>query len=243
MKDWLYLCILLTPLFGYAQSGNYDIRQGVKAYEKGDFQAAQSAFATAAAANPTDFAPFFNEGDAWYEMDSVGRASSAFETAIAKAANREQQAQAYHNLGNAFLKAQQYDKSVEAFKQALLKNPYDEDTRYNLAYALSKLQQQEQQEQQDNENKEEQEEQEEQDKDQQENQNKDNEEPSEEQEQKDNEQQQQEQQEQEQQPAKQEISQQQAEQILQALEKEEQKIQQQLNKKVQVKTTKKEKDW
>lgn len=242
MKDWLYLCILLAPMWSYAQSGNYDIRQGVKAYEKGDFQAAQSAFATAAAANPTDFAPFFNEGDAWYEMDSVGRAASAFETAIAKAANREQQAQAYHNLGNALLKAQQYDKSVEAFKQALLKNPYDEDTRYNLAYALSKLQQQEQQEQeeQDNENKEEQEEQ---DKNQQENQNKDNEEPSEEQEQEDNEQQQQEQQEQEQQPAKQEISQQQAEQILQALEKEEQKIQQQLNKKAQVKTTKKEKDW
>lgn len=238
MKDWLYLCILLAPLWSYAQSANYDIRQGVKAYEKGDFEAAQSAFATAADASPTDFTPFFNEGDAWYEMDSVGRAASAFETAIAKATSREQLAEAYHNLGNALLKAQQYDKSVEAFKQALLKNPYDEDTRYNLAYAISKLQQQEQQ--QDNKDKEEQEEQDQQDKDQQENQNKDKEEPSKEQEQKENDQQEQQQQ---QQPAKQEISQQQAEQILQALEKEEQKVQQQLNKKAQVKTSKKEKDW
>ena len=36
--------------------------------------------------------------------------------------------------------------SIEAYKNSLRNNPNDEDTRYNLSYALSKLKQQQQQE-------------------------------------------------------------------------------------------------
>jgi Ca-activated chloride channel family protein len=37
------------------------------------------------------------------------------------------------------------EESVEAYKKALLNNPKDEETRYNLVYALDKLKKQQQQ--------------------------------------------------------------------------------------------------
>lgn len=242
MKMRVYILFLLSPIWLWSQSANQSIRQGVKAFQQGQFTEAQTYFEEAVQADPTQFAPVFNQGDAWYEMDSVSRAAEAFQTAIAKAEDNHTKAQAFHNLGNTFLKAQQYEQSVQAFQQALLHNPKDEESRYNLAYAMTKLQKQQQQQNQDQENNkdqnEEQKEKEQQDKQDQSDQEKDNEEQQQQQDQ-----QQQENEEQEQQQQQQEISKQQAEQILQALEKEEQKIQQKLNKKAEVKTDKKEKDW
>ena len=55
----------------------------------------------------------------------------------------------YHNMGNSFLKANQLDASIEAYKQALRNNPSDDETRHNLAYAQKMKQEQEQQDQQD----------------------------------------------------------------------------------------------
>lgn len=233
MKTIFYLLFVLSPLWLWSQSTNRSIRQGVKAFQQGNFTEAQAYFEEAVEADPTQFAPVFNQGDAWYEMDSVSRAADAFQTAIAKAEDNAVKAQAFHNLGNTFLKAEQYEQSVQAFQQALLHNPTDEESRYNLAYAMTKLQEQQQKQNQkknEDQDKEEEQEQEQQDKSDQEKQNE------EEQRQKQDQQQQQEQE-------QQQISKQQAEQILQALEKEEQKIQQKLNKKAEVKTSKKEKDW
>ena len=54
-------------------------------------------------------------------------------------------AQVYHNLGNAQLKAQKYDKSIQSYIESLKLQPNDEDTRYNLSYAMKMLQQQQEQ--------------------------------------------------------------------------------------------------
>jgi len=56
-------------------------------------------------------------------------------------------AQVFHNMGNVTMKAQDYQKSVEAYKQSLRLNPSDNETRYNLALAQKLLQQQQQQQQ------------------------------------------------------------------------------------------------
>ena len=45
----------------------------------------------------------------------------------------------FHNLGNAFYKKEDYEKSVAAYKQALKLNPKDVDTKYNLMMAMAKL--------------------------------------------------------------------------------------------------------
>ena len=49
-----------------------------------------------------------------------------------------------HNMGNTLMKSNQYKEAVDAYKESLRINPQDQDTRYNLAYALEKLKQQQQ---------------------------------------------------------------------------------------------------
>ncbi len=56
---------------------------------------------------------------------------------------------AWHNLGNAYLDQKDYNKSIEAYKQALKASPSDQDTKYNLAYAQARLKQQQEQQKKD----------------------------------------------------------------------------------------------
>ena len=42
----------------------------------------------------------------------------------------------WHNIGNCYLQKKDFDQAITAYKKALKYNSKDEDTRYNLAYAL-----------------------------------------------------------------------------------------------------------
>ncbi len=43
---------------------------------------------------------------------------------------------AWHNIGNCYLQKKDYQQAIDAYKKSLKFNPKDEETRYNLAYAL-----------------------------------------------------------------------------------------------------------
>jgi tetratricopeptide (TPR) repeat protein len=46
---------------------------------------------------------------------------------------------AWHNVGNCYLQKKEYQQAADAYKKALKYNPKDEETRYNLAYALKHI--------------------------------------------------------------------------------------------------------
>ena len=46
---------------------------------------------------------------------------------------------AWHNIGNCYLQKKEYQNAVNAYKKSLKFNSKDEETRYNLAYALKNL--------------------------------------------------------------------------------------------------------
>jgi tetratricopeptide (TPR) repeat protein len=46
---------------------------------------------------------------------------------------------AWHNIGNCYLQKKDYRQAVEAYKKSLRFDPRDEETRYNLAYALKHM--------------------------------------------------------------------------------------------------------
>ena len=62
-------------------------------------------------------------------------------------------AEAYHNMGNAFMKEKQYEKAIEAFKNSMRNNSKDDETRYNLAMAQELLKKQQQDNKDNKENK------------------------------------------------------------------------------------------
>lgn len=56
----------------------------------------------------------------------------------------------YHNLGNALYQKKEYQKAIEAFEEALISDPNDDESRYNLVMAQKILEKQKQNQQNQN---------------------------------------------------------------------------------------------
>ena len=230
--------VLMVVISAYGQNERKVIRDGVRAYEEGEYAKAEVQFRKAENINQESYEADFNTGAALYGQEKYEETVKQYESLLAQADDEKRAAQIWHNIGNSLLEAQQYEPSIEAYKNSLRKDPADEDTRYNLAYAKQKLkeqqQQQQQQDQDQDKNQDKNQDQQEQDKDK----DKENDQQEPEQEQDKNEDQQ------EQQPAPREISKEDAERMLKAIQQQEKDVKEKVDKKkaaaAKVKT---EKDW
>ena len=222
---WIAL-LLVIPAHG--QNERKVIRDGVRAYEDGEFAEAEVQFRKAESINQESYEAEFNTGTALYEQEKYEETVKQYESMLSQTDDEQSAARIWHNIGNSLLEAQQYGPSIEAYKNSLRKDPGDDDTRYNLAYAKQKLKEQ-QQGNQDQDQQQDKEENSEQQQDQQE---------------EDKNQEQQDQQEQEQQSAPREISKEDAERMLQAIQQQEKDVKEKVDKqKAAVAKVKTEKDW
>ena len=154
----------------------------------------------------------------------------------------------YHNMGVTIHMRGELEKAAEAYKEALRKNPADEEARYNLAVILHQMknnqnQQNQQQEQQEEKQEEEQEQQEQQEQQQQE-ENKEQEQKEQEEQQQNNDEQQQQQQ-QQQSASEEENDKEKMEQMLKALLQDEKEIREKMEEleKAKSKSRSIEKNW
>jgi len=251
----LTLLLLLVFILSYGQHERKVIREGVRAYEDGAFDQAEVQFRKAENINHESFEAEFNTGAALYGQEKYEETVKKYESLLDQTEDVEKSAKIWHNIGNSLLEAEQYGPSIEAYKNSLRRNPADEDSRYNLAYAKQKLQEQEKQQQNQDKNQDKKDQDKNQDKkdqdkkdqdkkdqdkkdqdkkDQDKNQDKDQ----------DKNQDQQDQQDQEQQPQPREISKEDAERMLNAIQQQEKDVKEKVDKKkaaaAKVKT---EKDW
>ena len=223
-----YLCLLVLLLIHFstveAQRENRFIRKGTKEYESNKYNEAEIAFRKALEKNPSSAVSQYNLGNSLYKQNNLEESGKAWSSLANRSdLSSQNSAHVWHNIGNAFLKSKKYNEAIEAYKNALRLNPKDEDTRYNLSYALRMAKKQDQQKQKD------QQKQDQQKQDQQKDQQK---------------QDQQQAQQQPQQGQPQEISKQDAERMLEAMKNAEQKTLEKLKKeKKAIVTEKPEKDW
>ncbi len=145
----LLFLIMLFASPTFAQKENPLIRQGNKQYEEGKYKEAEIDYRKAIEQKPGSVKGSYNLGNSLYRQENYDEAIRNFSDAdrLMKDADASQRAATMHNLGNSLLKGGKLQESVEAYKQALRLNPKDEDTRYNLAYAMKQMQQQQQQQQ------------------------------------------------------------------------------------------------
>ena len=229
-----YILLTLTTLPTMAQKEFFDVRKGNKEYKKEQFTEAEVDYRKGLDKNNNSFEGHFNLGDALFKQQKYPEAAEEYQKAGAllqpkngkySDADKKKLAQVYHNLGNAYYAQQQYDKAVGAYKQGLMANPKDDETRYNLIKAMEMLQQQQQQQQQQDNQDQQQDQQDQQQQQQQQ------------QEQQDN-------QDQQNQPENQhEMDREQAEQILQALQQDEQDTQDKAKRQQMQSKVKTDKDW
>lgn len=239
----LIVLFLVTMSTVWGQNERKVIRQGLRAYNDGEFSEAEVQFRKAEDINQESFEAEFNTGTALYGQEKYEETVKQYESLVKQAESSEEGspeslAHIWHNMGNSLLEAQQYAPSIEAYKNSLRLNPDDFDSKYNLAYAKQKLKEQEQQQDQQDQDQQDQP-QDQEPKDQQ-----DQKDQPQDQEQKNQQDQKDQPQEQEQQAQPQEISKEDAERMLKAIQQQEKDVKDKVDKnKAAAAKVKTEKDW
>jgi len=231
---YFLLTLLIPTAFSFAQSTRGLINDGVNLYNEKKFSDAEVNFKKGTEKNPESFEAKFNLGDTYYKQQRYDEAIKSFQSALANAKSDEEKAKIYHNIGNSLIKSQKIKESIGAYEEALKLNPNDQETKYNLSYALNMLKNQNQKQNQKNDkNKDQNKDQQKQNQDQQNKQD---------QQKQDQQKQNQQQQPQNQKQQEQKISKEEAERILDALKNNEKDLQKQLRR-VRGQKVKTEKDW
>ncbi|MDR3308804.1 MAG: tetratricopeptide repeat protein [Tannerella sp.] len=225
-----------------------NVRTGNKLYEKEKYTESEISYRKSIDVNPRSVEGIYNLGDALYKQEKFPESAEQYQLVAGQTErllnedpeNAARVSQVFHNMGNVGMKAKEYQKSIEAYKQSLRLNPADDETRYNLALAQKLLQQQQQDQQDQNQDQDQDKKDEEKDQDQEQKQDKQQDKQDQ---QKDQEQKEQKTQEQQQQ--NEQISRDNAQQILDAFLQDEKDTQEKV-KKVQMQqqqSRKKDKQW
>ena len=255
MKRYLFTgLLLLAAVTCFAQGERKSVRHGNRDFRKEKWQQAEINYKKALVADSTSVAADYNLGNTYYRMENYPEADRYYKAGIDSLAKGKHGADAFHNMGNALLKQRAWQGAVEAYKNALRRNPDDMETKTNLAYAQKMLENEQQngggnddqnqnQDQQDQDQDQNQDQNQNQNQNQNEDQNKDqNQNNDQNQDQKDDQQNQQDQPQQGQQPK---ITPQAAQQMLQAIQAQEKDTQDKVKKEkaAKLKSKQKEKNW
>jgi len=147
MRSLLIIFLLFPASVLLAQPAQKLVRSGNNAYKNGHFKDAEIDYRKALTKAPNSQKATFNLGNSLYKQQNYEEASAQYLKLAQSESKEAPKANVYYNLGNSLLENKKYKESIDAYKMALRQNPKDEDTRYNLSYAMSKLQQQKKQEQ------------------------------------------------------------------------------------------------
>jgi len=134
----LSLTDLLTP---FQAPSTREAKRGLAAYEAGDYAEASDRFLAAQdATSAPDATLIYDLGTAAYrEGESAAAVQNLARVAGEPGSLGEQAA---YNLGNALYRGGKLDAALQAYREALRRDPNDEDARFNYELTLSKLQQQ-----------------------------------------------------------------------------------------------------
>ena len=153
----------LLSLSGASQEDAKYIYDGNNQYHSGKVPESSATYARALELNPANKKANFNLGNALYKNaqlirsgaitlpesakmtpDSLSnlvfdQAAQNFAVVANSVSDKDTLHRAWHNIGNCYLQKKDYQQAVDAYKKSLKFNPKDEDTRYNLAFALKNL--------------------------------------------------------------------------------------------------------
>ncbi len=125
------------------ETKNY-IRKGNELYNQGKYVEAENEYKKAIEINPNYDKSNYNFGNTQFLQNKMKEAKAQYELVSKTTKDNFIKADSEHNLGNIAMKEKKYDQAVEAYKNALRKNPKDDETRYNLALAQKMLKDQQQ---------------------------------------------------------------------------------------------------
>lgn len=144
----LSLIFVLFATVSNAQSVNNIIHKGNSAFNKQNYDEAETEYRSALEKSEKNPTASFNLGNTLYRKNKLDDAVKSYDDVIANTNDNTVKQKAFYNKGVAYQKAEKLPECILSYKNALLLNPSDEDARQNLQRALKKQQEQQQQQNQ-----------------------------------------------------------------------------------------------
>lgn len=130
-----------------------EVRKGNNLFKKDNFKEADVEYRKGLVLDSTSLVSKYNLGNTLYRLgdfagaeklyldmaDSIAKYTPQIPWDTEKGSVSTDVSNYYHNLGNSYLQQKKYQEAVEAYKNSLLRNPSDSETRRNYAYAKKKL--------------------------------------------------------------------------------------------------------
>ena len=145
MRLTTLVCLVALVSAAHGQSVRSLINGGNDLYKDQKYTDAEVNYRKALEKEKSLVQGHFNLGTALARQGKNEEAQKEFEQAIKDSQLKDTKSSGYYNIGNTQMAAQQYADAVRSYVDALKISPNDEETKYNLSYALQKLRQQQQQ--------------------------------------------------------------------------------------------------
>jgi len=129
----IYLFVLL--LSGFRVHPAERNNAGNALFQQGSHEAALRAYQIAQVNAPDEAEAYYNAAGSMMRTGRLRDALAALEQAL-KTADEALAIRAYYNLGNIYFELAQYGRAVEAYREALIRDPGDSDARHNHELAL-----------------------------------------------------------------------------------------------------------
>lgn len=155
MKFVLCLFLMMQACQLSAQSYREHMRAGNRLYRDSAYTDAEVDFRKAVELNPRYPLARYNLANTLLFQQKPKDAMKEYEQAVKLETNKARLADTYHNMGVILQSQRQYGPAIECYKNALRRDPSDDESRYNLVLCqhLLKNNPQDQEKNQDKENK------------------------------------------------------------------------------------------
>lgn len=142
------LIFIFISKASFAQNVKNEIIKGNEAYKKNNYDAAENSYRDALKIADNNTTASYNLGNALYRKNNNDEAVESFDNTIKNSNDNITKESAYYNKGVAYQKAKKLPECINAYENALMLNPNDEDARQNLQRALKEQKQKQQQQEQ-----------------------------------------------------------------------------------------------
>ncbi|WP_319505270.1 tetratricopeptide repeat protein [Bacteroides graminisolvens] len=134
----LGLFVSLCSVFAQKVERNY-IRKGNRLYNDSSYIDAEINYRKALEINPKSTVSMYNLGNSLIYQQKNKDALEQYVSASKMEKDKSKLSYIYHNIGVLFQRDKDYKQAIEAYKKALINNPKDDETRYNLSLAQKLL--------------------------------------------------------------------------------------------------------
>ena len=135
----LALILMLLAPDMYAQADRHDVRSGNRQFRKQNWKEADICYRKAVVKDSTSIPANYNLANVLYRQENYEEAAKVMDRIKDNAGTTSYAADVHYNAGDIAIAKKDWQGAVNAFREALLRNPGDMDAKENYIYAKKML--------------------------------------------------------------------------------------------------------